>query len=99
MRLRIAETGRKFAGLCQTKKTKMKKRNLVPAVWLLAVLLIPLWRGIAKWQDVKTECRNLQEPSDMNIVLVLEDYHFSRLDVFDKPNLIDFYKSGLRRMR
>jgi len=77
----------------------MKKRNLVPAVWLLAVLLIPLWRGIAKWQDVKTECRNLQEPSDMNIVLVLEDYHFSRLDVFDKPNLIDFYKSGLRRMR
>ena len=41
----------------------------------------------------------MQEPTDMNIVLVLEDYHFSRLDVFDKPNLVDFYKSGLRRMR
>jgi len=77
----------------------MKKRNLVLAICLLAVLLIPLWRGLAKWEDVKMECRNLQEPTDMNIVLVLEDYHFSRLDVFDKPNLIDFYKSGLRRMR
>jgi len=44
------------------------------------------------------ECKDLQEPTDMNIVLVLEKYHFSRLDVFDKPNLVDFYKSGLRRM-
>jgi len=76
----------------------MKKSNFVLALCLLAVLLVPLWRGIAKYQDVKMECKDLQEPTDMNIVLVLEKYHFSRLDVFDKPNLVDFYKSGLRRM-
>ena len=53
----------------------MKKSNFVLALCLLAVLLVPLWRGIAKYQDVKMECKDLQEPTDMNIVLVLEKYH------------------------
>jgi len=47
----------------------MKKRTFVLTLCLLTVLLVPLWRGIAKYQDVKMEYKDLQEPTDMNIVL------------------------------
>lgn len=64
---------------------------LITAAILAAVTL----RGVCKYRDALVDIKYMKDATDLNIVLMLRFYDFNRLDVFDRPGVVDFFISGL----
>jgi len=93
----MTETGRKLR-IRQLKSIKMKAKSskIIKVIILVSIPFICVtFRGYMKYNEAMNECKKLAECSDQNIVNVLRSYNFD-LDIFDNPNIYDYFLSGIK---